>query len=450
MSRSGIAAIAALAALCVRANAQVLTLGDAIHRASRSAYPVRIAGGDATATGGQAVSALRGILPTVRFEGSYLRTTDPLNAFGFTLRQRAVSLASFEPAALNRPDAIGNLASGVVLELPLFNADAWLGRKAAVDASSAGASALTWSRESAAYDVACAYYGALLASERVTTLEASLAAAREHVRQAESLLRNGTVTRSDALIADVRAGEIEAMLIGARSEAWLARRRLALAMGEPADTAWILPAALPAATAVREIAARVGGDSTAPAERADVRAAGYANAAAQVDLQRARSLYLPRVNTFGRLDWNTPTAPFGGADSWTIGVVVSWVPFAGASQIGEIQAARGRKDAAAAAAEAAGARAQLELQQADAALQVALARLIIAERAVDQSAEAHRIVSRKYVGGLATVVELSDAAAIETQSRLGYAEGRFQAITAVAGRLRALGVGLEPITALDR
>ena len=68
---------------------------------------------------------------------------------------------------------------------------------------------------------------------------------------------------------------------------------------------------------------------------------------------------------------------------------------------------------------------------------------------MEQSAEAHRIVGRKYDGGLATVVELFDAAAIEWQSRLAFAEARYQAIAAAAGRLRALGLGLDPLTSLD-
>ncbi|HUO52546.1 MAG TPA: hypothetical protein VMT93_08510, partial [Gemmatimonadaceae bacterium] len=77
-------------------------------------------------------------------------------------------------------------------------------------------------------------------------------------------------------------------------------------------------------------------------------------------------------------------------------------------------------------------------------------RLAIAERAVDQSIEAHRIVSRKYDGGIATIVELFDAAAVETQTRLGFADARYQAIVAAAGRLHALGLPLTPIATLDR
>ena len=47
------------------------------------------------------------------------------------------------------------------------------------------------------------------------------------------------------------------------------------------------------------------------------------------------------------------------------------------------------------------AKAKLDAQQSATTLRVALARLDIAERSVQQSIDAHRIVGRKYAGGLA-------------------------------------------------
>ena len=111
--------------------------------------------------------------------------------------------------------------------------------------------------------------------------------------------------------------------------------------------------------------------------------------------------------------------------------------------------ARARSDAARAQADAAQANAQLELEQTRTALKVALARLSIAERAVAQSAEAHRIVGRKYEGGLAQVVELLDAQAVETQSALGFSQARWSTIVAAAERRRALGRDPGSLEALD-
>jgi outer membrane protein TolC len=99
-------------------------------------------------------------------------------------------------------------------------------------------------------------------------------------------------------------------------------------------------------------------------------------------------------------------------------------------------------------AEAASAQAELEVSRAEEALGVALARLDIAGRGAEQAAEAHRIVTRKYEGGLATITELFDASALETSSRLAYAAARFDALVAAAESRRAAGRDLGPIAAL--
>jgi len=68
---------------------------------------------------------------------------------------------------------------------------------------------------------------------------------------------------------------------------------------------------------------------------------------------------------------------------------------------------------------------------------------------VTQGAEAHRIVARKYAGGLATIAELLSAAALETQTRLGLSGARYQAIVADAAARQAAGADLMALTALE-
>ena len=427
--------------------AQTLSLADALRLAERDAYANRIAAADARAAEGQAGLALRGILPTVRVEGGYVRTTDPLGAFGAILRQRSVTPSAFDPARLNDPAAIGNLSSALVVEQPIFNADAFFGRRAAARSGAAARAAESWARAGTQLDVVRAYYGAVLAAEALAALDSAARAAHSHQRVAESQYRNGLVTRSDALLAAVRAGQVDAQVIAARGAVRLARFQLAVALGAPADTAFVLPDRLPDTTAIAMLAQAA--DTGAVADRADVRAARLARDAAAADHQRATALLLPRVNSFGRLDWNAPRAPFGGQDAWTAGVMISWSPFSGGAELAERRATAARRAAADAAAEAATARGRLELQQAANALDVARARMAITGTAVGQSAEAHRIVARKYEGGLATAVELFDAAAEETGARLGFAEARYQAIVALAEGRRAAGQSLLILTRLE-
>jgi outer membrane protein TolC len=427
-----------------------LGLGAALRRADQSAYANRAAAGERRARAGRATSALRTFLPTLRVENSWSRTTDPLGSFGFILRQRSITQASFAPDRLNFPEAISNLGAGLVVEQPIFNLDGIFGRQAAVRAQRAGEAAETWTRTTTSNEVVRAYYGAVLASAQVATFDSARRAAELHVRQAESLVRNGLATRSDALLAAVRAGEISARLASALGDAALAKRRLALAMGTPDDTTFELPDSLPPAAAVRSLATRTADQPVSPASRADVRAAQLALSAAEADARRATALLLPRISSFGRLDWNSGSALYGGDEAWTVGVAVSWTPFGGGAELGERQSAVGRWESAAAMAEAAAARAALEAAQAEEQLRAALERLEISERAVEQSAEAHRIVSRKYTGGVATIVELFDAVAAETGSSLGFEQGRYDVIAGIAARRQAWGLDLDLLGELDR
>jgi outer membrane protein TolC len=438
---AGLAAPAALAA-------QQLTLAEALRRAERDAYPARIAEAEAEAREGQAALALRGVLPSVRLEGGYVRTTDPLGAFGATLRQRAVTPAAFAPARLNDPAPIGNVGSALVVEQPIFNADALFGRRAARRGSAAARATGRWERAGAQLEVVRAYYGAVLAAEEVVTLYSAARAAHAHQRVATSRHRNGLATRSDALLAAVRAGQVDARLVAARGAARLAGARLAVALGAPADSSVAPAGGLPDSAVIARLVAAP--DTGAAADRADVQAAHLALEAAAADEKRATALFLPRVNSFGRLEWNSAAAPFGGRNAWTAGVMLSWSLFGGGAELAERRTAAARKRGAEAVAEAAEARGRLELREAVNALEVALAQMEITGLAVGQSTEAHRIVARKYEGGLATAVELFDAAAEETAARLGFAESRYEAIVALAQSRRATGRSLEALAELER
>ena len=422
-----------------------LTLAGALRHADAGAPAIRIADETAAASDAQRLVPLRGILPSIRIDGGYVRTTGPMAAFGTQLAQRGISQADFDPASLNWPAPIGNYTGGVVAEQPHINLDSWRARRAATHAAKATRASSDWTRLSTHADVIGAYYGAVLAAERVTTLDAAAAAAQAHVRQAEAMVRAGMATRSDALLASVKAGEIEAQQVEARSEAAIARRQLALLIGQASDNP-ILPSRLPSSSAIQALAAADTLDQPL-AGRADVGAAQLGMDAARADLQRARSLYLPRLNAFARYDWNSPQHLYGGDKSWTVGVLASWSPFAGASQHAETQVATARLNLATTVATVASDQAQLDVERSRASLRSALTRLELADRAVRQSIEAHRIVSRKYEGGLATVVELLDAAAVETQSRLSLSSSRYAAITATANRRHALGK--DPATLID-
>ena len=428
-----------------------LTLAGALRQADRSAFGNRAAAGTAAEKAAQALAPLKGILPSVRVEAGYVRTTDPIGAFGSTLRQRTITQADFDPSRLNYPAAIGNYQGGIVLEQPLFNADAWLGRRAALRAFDASQASADWTRLSIRLEVVRAYYGTVLAAERTTMLRSAARAAHARQVQTEAMVRQGLVTKSDALLAAIRAGEMDAQLAEADGGATTARRQLAVLLGGDGTalpSGMAAPAELPSAVRIRAVVSADTASIILPS-RADVVAAGLGLDAARADVRRARSTYLPRVNSFARYDWNSPNRLYGGDRNWTAGILASWSPFAGASEIADVQGSAARESGARAQAEAAQANARLDAEQSRTTLAVALTRLAIAERAIAQSVEAHRIVGRKYDGGLATVVELLDAQTAETQSALAFTQARYAVIVSAAERRRAVGDDPATLAALD-
>lgn len=419
-----------------------MTLGEALRRADQHAFPNRIAAAEATAARARASAADQGVLPAVRAELGAVRTTDPLAGFGFVLRQRAVTPEAFAPDGLNRPPARTDVGAAVVGEVPLVNLDAWAGRAAARHAAVAALHARDWDATGVRLDAMAAYYGAILAGERAAVLRAAEVAGMAHVRRAESALRNGMVTRSDLLLAEVRVGEITTQRLGAEADAVLARQALALTLGTPGDTAFTLPGTIP----VLDSAPVPAGGGV----RADVRMASAGAEAAEADARRRALALLPRLNGFARQEWHDGRTPFGGESMWTIGVMASWAPFSGGAELAARREASARAAMARAGAEAVAARAELERASAASAVAVARQAVTIAARGAMQAGEAHRIVERKYEGGLATIAELLEAQATELAARLAEAKARHDLIVAQGTLARATGADLATLaSALD-
>lgn len=422
-----------------------LTLADALDTADRAAYANRGAVAAADAAQAAASESWRGVLPALAADASVVRTNDPIGAFGFLLKQRSVSSARFAPDALNHPDAVTNYGAGLVLEQPLVNVDAWMGLRAARATSEATAIAARWTAMSVRVEVVQAYYGAVVAAEQADAMAAAERAAREHVRAAEAAAENGFVTRSDVLLARVRAGDVSAQRIEADSRARTARAALAVLLGAPGDTAFTLPTMLPApSTVMSRMRVLAAAD-----DRADVRAAREAANAARFALRRAEGTFLPRVNGFVRYDWNAAGRIGAASPAVTVGAAASWSLFGGGREVADARAAAARLRKAESDAEGAAASAQLDRRNADEAFTVALARAAIADTAVQQSAEALRIVRRKYDGGIAAITELLSAAAADMQARVTQSHSRYRVIAAAAARLRAWGADPAVLTAFD-
>ena len=443
------AVAAALIALPAAADAQEppLTLRRALEHAGTGAVANRAARAALDEADAGRLATWRAILPSFRVDAGFARTTDPVGAFGTTLRQQRITREDFDPARLNFPNSIDNFTGALVIEQPVVALDGWLASRARARSRDGASFAADWTARTTQVDVVSAWYGVILAAERATTLTAATRAADAHVRQADQMLEAGLVTKSDALLASARAGELEGARLDAVRDSILAGRQLAALLGARAGELPEVRGTFPADSVVERLARDV--EALEVRSRADVEGARASGSAAAADVARARATLVPRIVSFARRDLNSAQRPFAGSSNWTVGVMASWSPFSGASELADRRAAEARRAASQAQLAGAEAWAAVDVERTALTLATALSRLAIARRTVEHAQEAHRIVAKKYAGGLATVIELLDAAAAELQTRLALSAARHSLITSLAERLRAIGHDPARLAVLD-
>jgi outer membrane protein TolC len=377
-----------------------------------------------------ALGSAAAFLPNLTVELGATRTDDPVAAFGTRLRQGRFGQADFAIDALNFPDPIGDVSTVLTVEQPVFQPEALLARRAASAAAQAGRHSETRTGQVAAFDVIRAYFGALVAADRVAVLEDSRGAAAGTLRQVERLRREGVVTVVDEQLGRSRVSELEAAVAQARA-------------GEAAalDDLLQLLALDPGTTVELTDSLESPGDVTAPEGiRPDLAALQAGVRAGDAQVLRAHSQWLPSVAAFGNLRWHDDEVGIArGPRRWTAGVMIRWTPFRGLADVGGLRRAQAERAAARIRLEAAERRAAAEVRAATVELEAAGIAAKAAEDALALAAQAARAAAARYEEGAATISELLAVRATESSQRLALLQTRYQARLAAAALTLARG-----------
>jgi len=140
-------------------------------------------------------------LPQLSFEYNAVSTNDPLNVFGFKLKQEIVSQQDFDPSLLNDPDAYENYSAKFELRQPLFNPDMMMQRGAVKRQLNSANEQLDGTKTHIRYQVRNQYYSLILHTRQLEVLESALETAGEHRRQAQNFFEEGLLSKEDFLAA---------------------------------------------------------------------------------------------------------------------------------------------------------------------------------------------------------------------------------------------------------
>jgi outer membrane protein len=349
-------------------------------------------------------------LPSILFEEGFVRTDIPAEVFATTINQERLRAEDFADVSnFNEPPPVGNFTTTLSLTQPIFAPKVAVGYRMAGREAEATALDLARTREEAVSRVLTAYLGVLTAKAYARVADRGVADAEEHLRIAERLEEAGMGLAADVLRARVFLAQAEGARVTAGNRLALARKALALAMGEEGGTSVDAAAPLPPFPARGGVEERI---PAALANRADLRAVALRveNADAGVTLRRAE--YLPTVGLSGAYRIDAEDGPFSPDNrTWRVGVGFSWTVFDGLRR--EAAVAKARAERAQAREGYRGTRdlAAFEVSGAWLAVEDAERRVAIARAATSSAEEALRLVRTRYENQLGRAIDVLDVQA---------------------------------------
>ncbi|WP_439182468.1 TolC family protein [Carboxylicivirga taeanensis] len=378
---------------------KVFSLEEALQLASENNREILKALADVEAARGGSQQANAAFLPSVELSSGYTTSNDPLYAFGFKLQQQGVTMADFDPAVINNPGQTNQFATQIMVEQPLINVDAWLGKSAARKQVKALEQKTAYTREYVQFLVKQTYYGLQLAQNRVAVMKKAQTTTESYLRVAEDNLKQGYMKEADVMTIRVRQYEQVAMVQEAENQVKNISEMLNFLMGRDIH----LPVQV--SDSISQVTFSFN-NATSIFNRSDVVAMQY-GVDAQKQMSKSELMkFAPRVNAFGA--YNLYDADFGGfgADSYMVGIKLQWRLFNGGRNIGKYNQTKANYNKAHVAYQEYIEKENMELSKAARDIAVAESQLATYNLATEEANESLRIRTNRYNQGMESTSDL--------------------------------------------
>jgi outer membrane protein TolC len=413
-----------------------LTLQAAVDEAFAARPALKGAAAGQAAADARLAEARAGRYPAVTLGERLTNSNNPVFVFGTLLEQGRLGPDNLRINAFNAPDPTTNFRSQVDVRVPLFD-----GRQTATRSAQArlGRARADAEREIAEqrvrFEVVRAYYGVLVATSATEVAADAVATAEADATRARARVEAGLIVASDLLAVEVQLAEFRQQQIRATGDLASAYAALDAAMGVPPGARPVL-AGEPGrrtfdAPALDELL-RAG-----VARRPDVLALELEIRTHEESVRAARGEYLPRVDAFASAGSSGDKLTNGSGD-YAVGVAVTYTLF-DAGRRPRIDAALAARDAAVADRDERVNQVRLEIVRAYEDFVAAREQTKVAEKAVDEAVETHRIVRDRYDAGLTPVTEVLRSETALVRARLNHLNARYAFAVGYAGLLLAAG-----------
>ena len=371
---------------------------------------------------------------------------------GYTRRSEVPELAIFAPTGnplepVERVVVFPNIQdnwrvrAGVVL--PLYTGGR-LGDQvqAAEQGRTAAGEDLRAGRADLVLETKTAYWSLVTARESARVLQESIGTYDAHLADARNRERFGMAARNEVLAVQVERDRVELEALRAEAAAETAEANLHRLLDLPPLTRLSPAEPLEALAVPRpDVEALV---AEAQAGRAERKALVARTALAEAVTGVERGARLPQVALTGSYTYANPNRDIvpptsDWADTWDVGVGVSWSVFDGGRRSANEARAQAQADAARQQLRELDRFIRLEVTQRSLELRTAEARLGVAERSVVSAAESRRVAADRYREGVIPSSELLDAELALERAALARTEALAALRLSAAALDRAVG-----------
>ncbi len=392
-------------------SSNVFTLEEALLLASDNNHEILKSLAEVKAAKADNQQANAAFLPAIELSNSFSSTNDPLYAFGFKLQQQNVSMADFDPNVVNSPGTIDHFNTQVLVEQPLVNLDAWMGKSAAQHKLKATELKSEYTREYVQFLVKQTYYALQLAINRVEVIQKAKSAIVDYLKVAEDNLQQGYLKEADVLTIKVRMYELQAQEKEAEGQVKSVGEMLNFLLGRETH----LP--IQTTSVLQQVDYAPVGLATV-ANRSDVLAMQSGTEAYKQMERSSLMKFAPRINAFGTYNLYDSQFPGTDVDSWMVGVKLQWRIFNGGQNLGKYQKSKAEFHHAQLAYNEYLDKGNMELVQARRQITVAESQLFTYEMAAQQAGESLRIRINRFEQGLERTSDLLMAEAKSAESAL--------------------------------
>ena len=340
-------------------------------------------------------------LPTVTLSAGLMRTDQPMIAFGMKLNQARITQMDFNPASLNKPDAITGIGGGLTLSQPLYTGGRLTAaRKAGGAMANAEVATQSHRRQQVALAVVQAYFGAQVAEQGQVYAEDSLRQAREVENFVQARVDQGLMLKAEGLRIRAYRAQGEAGVVEARQRVASARSGLALLTGMEA-------APVTLSTSLK--AESNPSPSNSSGSRGDLQAAKFQWQAAEQGIKAAQGSLLPEVGL--NLGLGTMHNTWSSGGNWSeVSLGFKWNVFSSPDRR-RVSSAKAMERAASYNLRWQEQVAGREVAEARRAMESASARIKMAQEAVEASESVRALRQARHREGLLPLTEVLDAEA---------------------------------------